>query len=78
MKTPLMLAAVLLTLGMGSANAGTAAAPVPTTEKSVQADRPANTQQASGQQLTFPLSHRHTVSVYSQFNGGAYPDGGEN
>ncbi len=78
MKTPLMLAAVLLTLGKGSANAGTAASPVPTTDKTGQADRPAKTQQASGQRLTVPLSHRHTVSVYSQFNGGAYPDGGEN
>jgi hypothetical protein len=69
-----MIAATILTLGAGSAFAdGNVYAPP------AQVNRAPIAQQANGQQqLTFPASHRTTVSVYSQFNGGTYADGGEN
>ena len=74
MNKTLMIAATLLTLGAGSAFADGDVFALP-----AQVDTVQTTQQAAGQHSTFfTTSQRPTTSVYSQFRGPGYTQGGDN
>lgn len=69
-----IIAATLLALGTTAAFAGDGdvnAQPPPVHQTQSAA-------QAAGQQRLFPSSTREHRNVYGLFNGGSFPDGGEN
>jgi hypothetical protein len=73
MKKTLMIAAALMTFGVGAAFADGDVATPP-----AQPTRAPVVQTGAQQKLTFPVTHRKTVSIYSQINGGDSVGGGEN
>ncbi len=74
MTKTLMIAAALLTLGVGSAFAGDG----DVYAQPAQVNTTVLAQQASGQSRLFPTSTRYTTSVYSLFADPGTTQGGEN